>query len=335
VGAVVEKILALDAETYSFEVIFSLGLLWEEDRTNLLPVATPDEMAKCPETYHCGMCFFAEGGATDTCVPDMRGIPMWTDPRSPRVLEAGTLGPMGRNKCCEELWNPASVDLYAGITFPNAKEIEVLDQEGPTFFSMDERFNKDLADGETIASYGMAYLKRRIRGVFYIPMDFRSFPNDQQFLDIHVTTAATTNVFNLTNISSNPNASGVYVAGGAHMPKDEKKRLGLAAPSGCPAVADGEGAEKSFYEDLSGWSIAREVEVLSFDADQQDCLLFSPCNISYPIGMPAHVIRRMLCTRVKRVITLANARQYVWSHARTPLVRSSGMPATARSLVLF
>ena len=223
-------------------------------------------------------------------VPDMRGYPQFTNPRDLKNPRPGYTAPSGRNKCCEELWHPLREDPSEGITFPNAKEVEVLEQEGPTFYqAADPPPGSDGAMEQFILSqfrsigfrsFGLGYISRRMRGVFYIPMNFKQFPNDKQNLDIHVTTNAKTDVVNLTNISSNANASGYYVAGGASLPTSEKERLGLAGPSNCPEKQEGD--TPSLYEDLSGWSISKTVEVLSFTADDRNCNWHSPCNISYP-----------------------------------------------------
>jgi hypothetical protein len=217
-------------------------------------------------------------------VPDMRGYPQFTNPRDAKNPRPGYTSSAGRNKCCEELWHPLREDPSEGIIFPNAKEIEVLEQAGPTFFDLGPP-----PDGveRPSWSFGMGYALRRMRGVFYIPMNFKLFPNDKQNLDIHITTNAKKDVVNMTN-GSNANASGYYVAGGATLPTSEKERLGLANPSNCPEQL--EGATQSLYEDLSGWSISKTVEVLSFTADDRDCTWFSPCNISYP-STPVDKIR--------------------------------------------
>jgi hypothetical protein len=38
----------------------------------------------------------------------------------------------------------------------------------------------------------------------------------------------------------------------------------------------------TYFEDLSGWSISKNVQVLRFQADDQNCLTSSPCNASRP-----------------------------------------------------
>ena len=215
-------------------------------------------------------------------MPDMRGYPQFTNPRDLKNPRPGYTSPSGRNKCCEELWHPLREDPSEGITFPNAKEVEVLEQEGPTFYqATDPPPGSDLSQFRSMGfrSFGVGYISRRMRGVFYIPMNFKQFPNDRQNLDIHVTTNAKTDVVNLTN-STNANASGYYVAGGTSLPTSEKERLGLAGPSNCPEKQEGD--TPSLYEDLSGWSISKTVKVLSFTADDRNCNWHSPCNISYP-----------------------------------------------------
>ena len=269
VSAVVEKVLDLDTDTYTFEVIFNIGFMWEEDRMALLPVATPEEMDACPEPARCGMCVFNALGPSETCVPRMANG--WTDPRSPFDIAKGAWGPMGLNKCCAELWSPGAEDPAAGILFPNAKETEVLTREGPSFYEM--------------PGYSIAYMNFRMRGVFYIPMNFESFPNDQQTLDIQMTSLAKSNQVIYSNISQNINASGYYVAGGTFMPPEMKKDLGLLDETGCPLGPNGEVniSGNSNFEDLSGWAISKKVQVLEYNADLQDCMWYSPCDALLPL----------------------------------------------------
>ena len=255
VSAVVEKVLEFG---YTFEAILNIGFMWEEDRTGLLPVATPDEMEACPQTSKCGMCFFQ---GVETCEP-RNGF---TNPRQP-ASSAGV------NKCCDSLWNPLSDDPFAGVFFPNAKETEILNQEGPSYYSM-------------LPMYALAYSFLRMRGVFYVPMEFRKYPNDVTALDVHMTTKASMNFFNMSNISSNPNATAYYVAGGPLMPQEEKERLGLLAPSACPSDLDldtGGAYERKDFEDLSGFMISKKVQTLQLKSDPQDCMWFSPCSSLKP-----------------------------------------------------
>ena len=117
-------------------------------------------------------------------------------------------------------------------------------------------------------------------------MSFSVFPTDTQFLDMHLATKAYTWQFNLSNISHNRNATGDYVAGGPAMPAAEKKRLGLDANTGCPrrpeTAETEDNSSMTSFEDLSGWSISKNVQVLWFHADDQHCLTSSPCNASRP-----------------------------------------------------
>ena len=80
VTAVVEKVLEVDAESYTFEAIFTVGFAWEEDRMwHVLPKATADELDACPEHQRCGDCTFENGEA---CAARMA----WdnTNPRRPQ-----------------------------------------------------------------------------------------------------------------------------------------------------------------------------------------------------------------------------------------------------------
>ena len=245
-------------------------------------------------------------------VPDMRGYPQFTNPRDLKNPRPGYTTPSGRNKCCEELWHPLRENPSEGITFPNAKEVEVLEQEGPTFYqATDPPPGSDLSQFRSMGfrSFGVGYISRRMRGVFYIPMNFKQFPNDRQNLDIHVTTNAKTDVVNLTN-STNANASGYYVAGGTSLPTSEKERLGLAGPSNCPEKQEDD--TPSLYEDLSGWSISKTVKVLSFTADDRNCNWHSPCNISYP-ATPVDKLRSIKSSVVARYFeTWATAMGFKW-----------------------
>ena len=64
VTAVVEKVLEVDAESYTFEAIFTVGFAWEEDRMwHVLPKATANELDECPEHQRCGFCAFENGEA--------------------------------------------------------------------------------------------------------------------------------------------------------------------------------------------------------------------------------------------------------------------------------
>jgi hypothetical protein len=65
VSAVVEKVLSLDTDAYTFEIVFSLSLFWDEDRVRLVPLATADEMDRCPKDFHCGWCDFTKVGPSD------------------------------------------------------------------------------------------------------------------------------------------------------------------------------------------------------------------------------------------------------------------------------
>ena len=65
VSAVVEKVLSLDTDAYTFEVVFTLTLSWEEDRPRLVPVATAEEMARCPKEFQCGLCYYTAVGPSD------------------------------------------------------------------------------------------------------------------------------------------------------------------------------------------------------------------------------------------------------------------------------
>ena len=122
VSAVVEKVLEFDTNGYTFEAILNIGFMWEDDRTDLLPVATPDEMEACPQARKCGTCFFQ---GAETCEPRNGN----TDPRNPATS-------FGVNKCCDALWSPLSDDPFAGVFFSNAKETEILNQEGPSYYSL-------------------------------------------------------------------------------------------------------------------------------------------------------------------------------------------------------
>ena len=120
----------------------------------------------------------------------------------------------GLDKCCAGLWNPIrDQDPANSIYWPNAKEIEILSQEGPRYIEISE--------------FGTASL--RIRGVFYVPMNFRAFPHDGQFLDIHMSTMASNWQFNLTQPAQHkdPIRTADYVAGGPLLPQEEKVRMGL------------------------------------------------------------------------------------------------------------
>ena len=64
-SAVVEKLLSLDTDAYTFEVVFTLTLSWEEDRPRLVPVATAEEMARCPKEFQCGLCYYTAVGPSD------------------------------------------------------------------------------------------------------------------------------------------------------------------------------------------------------------------------------------------------------------------------------
>ena len=64
-SAVVEKVLSLDTDAYTFEVVFTLTLIWEEDRMRLVPVATAEEMARCPKDFQCGLCYYTAVGPSD------------------------------------------------------------------------------------------------------------------------------------------------------------------------------------------------------------------------------------------------------------------------------
>ena len=160
VSAVMEKVLALNTDEYMFEVIFSVGFMWEEDRSMLLPKATAAEMEACPDNFKCGSCFFDLSQPHDACYPRMDSG--WTNTRAPDEWAAGKLfgGAQGLNKCCQDLWNPASTNPYEGVIFPNSKEIEILEEEGPSFY-------------EVPGIPALAYIIRRMRGVFYIPMNFQ------------------------------------------------------------------------------------------------------------------------------------------------------------------
>ena len=264
VSAVVEKVLEFDTEGYTFEVILNIGFLWEEDRTGLLPVATPDEMEACPVSQRCGTCFFQ---GTETCEPRNGN----TDPRHP-------LTAAGVNKCCTSLWNPINEDPFAGVFFPNAKETEILNQEGPSYYEM--------------PVYAIAYSFLRMRGVFYVPMEFKEYPYDESKLDIHMTTKAPMSFFNMSNISINPNATAYYVAGGPLMPKPLKEELDLLGESGCPFDAsDGnsKAPSKKNFEDLSGFTISKKVDVLQLKQDTEDCMWYSPCNTTWPTKFPLMV----------------------------------------------
>ena len=260
-SAVVEKILELNSDLYTFEVIFSVALVWEEDRVDIvLPQATPDEMDECPEHLRCGVCFFAAG---ETCKTRM--AQGYTDPRSGFVL--------GVNKCCSELWNPVRDDNpFNGIFWPNAKEIEILSREGPTYYTLPPP-----------NSLSLAYTILRIRGVFYVPMNFRAFPHDGQFLDIHMSTMASNWQFNLTQPAQHkdPIRTADYVAGGPLLPQEEKVRMGLNAESACD-VPHGDSVQ-SHFEDLSGWSISKAVQVLSYNANTKNCMWHSPCDAVWAI----------------------------------------------------
>ena len=67
----------------------------------------------------------------------------------------------------------------------------------------------------------------------------------------------------------------MHVGGGNLLPISEKRRMGLEMeqPSGCPADADRKTTNSSGnafdFEDLSGWSIAKTVQVLTFDSDSR------------------------------------------------------------------
>ena len=454
----VEKVLSLDVDAYTFEVIFSVGYMWLEDRVYNLPEATPQEMEDCPEVSKCGFCDFKTGR---TC--HVRNANGFTNPRTGKAA--------GVNKCCKDLWNPLMSEglPWDGVIWPNAKETEILYQDGPTYTDVcrqkitgtseyldrlcianynnrrfpatskaarspaagrrggkkaagdadtakkaktsgktatgratrgvggeedagrpkrrvgfargkknlraktsgktarrrvrrvelpcvdlpgfedsagdtcevwaanptwcdgwdpkdgdigppadyanadgidpgtaccvcqnqsrsEDKEGQDNEDEGWISASGhrnwdmdgpsVAFAEVRMRGVFYIPMDFQVFPTDTQVLDIHMSTKAYTWQFNLSNISHNGNATGDYVAGGPDMPVAEKKRLGLDANPRCPrhpSTAESENnSSMTYFEDLSGWSISKNVQVLRFQADDQNCLTSSPCNASRP-----------------------------------------------------
>ena len=90
VSAVMEKVLALNTDEYMFEVIFSVGFMWEEDRSMLLPKATAAEMEACPDNFKCGSCFFDLSQPHDACYPRMDSG--WTNTRAPDEWAAGKLG---------------------------------------------------------------------------------------------------------------------------------------------------------------------------------------------------------------------------------------------------
>ena len=122
VSITVEKVLSLDVDAYTFEVIFSVGFMWLEDRLYYLPEATVQEMEDCPEVSKCGFCEFLPGR---TC--HVRNAGGFTDPRTGRAT--------GVNKCCKDLWNPLMSEglPWDGVIWPNAKETEILYQDGPTY----------------------------------------------------------------------------------------------------------------------------------------------------------------------------------------------------------
>ena len=195
-------------------------------------------------------------------------------------------------------WDPKDGDIGPPADYANADGIdpgtaccvcqnqsrsedkEGQDNEDEGWISASGHRNWDM-DGPSVA-----FAEVRMRGVFYIPMDFQVFPTDTQVLDIHMSTKAYTWQFNLSNISHNGNATGDYVAGGPDMPVAEKKRLGLDANPRCPrhpSTAESENnSSMTYFEDLSGWSISKNVQVLRFQADDQNCLTSSPCNASRP-----------------------------------------------------
>ena len=65
-----------------------------------------------------------------------------------------------------------------------------------------------------------------------------------------------------------------------------EKEKGLDANPRCPrhpSTAESENnSSMTYFEDLSGWSISKNVQVLRFQADDQNCLTSSPCNASRP-----------------------------------------------------
>jgi hypothetical protein len=273
VSIAVEKVLSLDVDAYTFEVIYSVGFSWLEDRVFLLPEATPQEMADCPDQSKCGWCEFETGR---TC--EVRNINGYTNPRTGKAV--------GVNKCCKDLWNPLMSEgqPWDGIIWPNAMETEILHQDGPTYTDLcranltkaySQFFMCTANRGKPQIGLAVAYAEVRMRGVFYIPMNFQVFPTDTQFLDMHLTTRAYTWQFNLSNISYNTNATGNYVAGGVDMPAEEKRRLGLDGNSRCPRENN---SGVSYFEDLSGWSVAKQVQVLRFNADDRNCLASSSCK---------------------------------------------------------
>ena len=156
--------------------------------------------------------------------------------------------------------------------WPNAKELEILSREGPTYFTLPPP-----------NSLSLAYTILRIRGVLYVPMNFCVFPHDGQFLDIHMSTMASNWQFNLTQPAQHkdPIRTADYVAGGPLLPQEEKVRMGLNAESACDVPH--RDSVQSHFEDLSGWSISKAVQVLSYNANTKNCMWHSPCDAVWAI----------------------------------------------------
>lgn len=220
----VENLLDLNQDEYTFTVIFQMLVGWHEDRIKYLPRGTQKELDGCVT-----LCSRMPS-SPETCPG--------TEPCRPSAMDG-----IPRNKCCDSLWTPFRSVNAMGLNFANALEIETLYTIGPMFLPFEVTLGNGLK-----ASF--SYVVQRFKGTFSIPLMFKKYPRDTQLLDIYFTfIEPTENTFMSV-------ANGTYGNGGEFLPESEAEKFkkgGFEAISGWSVDEDVEVLQMEPAMDFKLW----------------------------------------------------------------------------------
>jgi len=191
----IETVLELDQNAYTFTAIFQLLFMWHDDRTKYIPVGTQAELEECKIPCSTIPGYFETCPSDANCAPQTDGVPA--------------------NKCCDMLWTPIRDISHQAVIFPNAVDIEVLSTTGPSFL-LEGVPVEPVEEGVTAA---FAYITQRIKGTFNIPLSFREYPHDVQTLDIYLVFPE---AYQQTRLAV---ADGIYSMGGDYLPAEERDKF--------------------------------------------------------------------------------------------------------------
>ena len=186
----VEKVVSLDQNANTFEVVFKMLYVWDEDRIRYLPDGSQDEMSACK--HPC-----VKVGSPNAECPMDKSCAVG-------VMDSDPPG----SKCCDGLWTPVrSEGGDFQRLFANALALEV-EYSDLYMFQWAER------EADTLM-----ILTERVKGTFAIPMTYKMYPTDRQELDIHL---AFKGIASYVRYQS---ANGIYLRGGEQLPLTSRDKF--------------------------------------------------------------------------------------------------------------